>query len=285
MTPASARSVAPPALLVVPGAICRGSARRAAGRAGARHRLGRASRAAAHRGGPRRAAAHRPAPAITVIACLVLGTPLAWLLARVDFPGRSVLRAAVAVPLVLPPVVAGVALVTAFGRNGADRCASSTAVTDPLHDLRGRARAHLRLDCRSTCSPSRGHCAPPASRTTWWPPPWAPTAGRPSAASPSRSRCPACWPGARWRGLARWASSAPPSPSPATTRAPRRRCRSLIYVALQSDPDRRPDPQPGPAGRLGRHPGRAAQPVAGRAVTGPASGRVADVRVPGRHAG
>jgi molybdate transport system permease protein len=55
----------------------------------------------------------------TVVACLLLGTPLAWLLARVDFPGRSVLRAAVAVPLVLPPVVAGVALTTALGRNGA----------------------------------------------------------------------------------------------------------------------------------------------------------------------
>jgi molybdate transport system permease protein len=55
---------------------------------------------------------------LTVLACLVLGTPLAWLLARVEFRGRSLLRAAVAVPLVLPPVVAGVALVSALGRNG-----------------------------------------------------------------------------------------------------------------------------------------------------------------------
>ena len=55
---------------------------------------------------------------MTVVACLLLGTPLAWLLARVDFPGRSLLRAAVIVPLVLPPVVAGVALTTALGRNG-----------------------------------------------------------------------------------------------------------------------------------------------------------------------
>ena len=58
------------------------------------------------------------ASAVTVVACLLLGTPLAWLLARVEFPGRSIVRAAVAVPLVLPPVVAGVALVTALGRNG-----------------------------------------------------------------------------------------------------------------------------------------------------------------------
>jgi molybdate transport system permease protein len=50
--------------------------------------------------------------------CLVLGLPLAWLLARVDFRGRGALRALVTVPLVLPPVVAGVALRSAFGRSG-----------------------------------------------------------------------------------------------------------------------------------------------------------------------
>jgi molybdate transport system permease protein len=54
----------------------------------------------------------------TVVLCMLLGTPLAWLLARVDFRGRALLRAAVLVPLVLPPVVAGVALITALGRTG-----------------------------------------------------------------------------------------------------------------------------------------------------------------------
>ncbi|MDQ1699833.1 MAG: molybdate transport system permease protein [Frankiaceae bacterium] len=49
---------------------------------------------------------------------LLVGVPLAWLLARVEFPGKSVLRAAVTLPLVLPPVVGGVALLLAFGRNG-----------------------------------------------------------------------------------------------------------------------------------------------------------------------
>jgi molybdate transport system permease protein len=49
---------------------------------------------------------------------LVVGVPLAWLLARVDFRGKSVLRAAVTLPLVLPPVVGGVALLLAFGRHG-----------------------------------------------------------------------------------------------------------------------------------------------------------------------
>ena len=52
------------------------------------------------------------------LICLVLGLPLAWVLARIAFRGRSLLRALVTVPLVLPPVVAGVALLTAFGRNG-----------------------------------------------------------------------------------------------------------------------------------------------------------------------
>ncbi|WP_244246876.1 ABC transporter permease [Nocardioides euryhalodurans] len=53
-----------------------------------------------------------------VAFCLVLGLPLAWVLARVSFRGRGALRALVTVPLVLPPVVAGVALRTAFGRTG-----------------------------------------------------------------------------------------------------------------------------------------------------------------------
>src|SRR5688500_4603588 len=52
------------------------------------------------------------------LLCLVLGVPLAWLLARVEFPGRRVVRALVTVPLVLPPVVGGVALLLVFGRRG-----------------------------------------------------------------------------------------------------------------------------------------------------------------------
>jgi molybdate transport system permease protein len=50
--------------------------------------------------------------------CLLLGVPLAWLLARPGLRGRSLIRALVAVPLVLPPVVGGVALFALFGRHG-----------------------------------------------------------------------------------------------------------------------------------------------------------------------
>jgi molybdate transport system permease protein len=49
---------------------------------------------------------------------VVLGVPLAWVLARVHFPGRSLLRAAVTLPMVLPPVVGGAALLFALGRRG-----------------------------------------------------------------------------------------------------------------------------------------------------------------------
>jgi molybdate transport system permease protein len=49
---------------------------------------------------------------------LILGVPLAWVYARVDFPGRSVLRALTTLPMVLPPVVGGIALLLAFGRRG-----------------------------------------------------------------------------------------------------------------------------------------------------------------------
>jgi len=49
---------------------------------------------------------------------LLLGVPLAWVLARTALPGRGLLRALVTVPLVLPPVVGGVALLLALGRRG-----------------------------------------------------------------------------------------------------------------------------------------------------------------------
>jgi len=49
---------------------------------------------------------------------VVLGVPLAWVLARADFVGRGLLRGVVALPIVLPPVVGGVALLAALGRRG-----------------------------------------------------------------------------------------------------------------------------------------------------------------------
>jgi molybdate transport system permease protein len=55
---------------------------------------------------------------LATLVCMVCGVPLAWLLARVSFPGLRLVRALVTVPLVLPPVVGGVALLLVLGRRG-----------------------------------------------------------------------------------------------------------------------------------------------------------------------
>ncbi|CAN5836293.1 ABC transporter permease [soil metagenome] len=49
---------------------------------------------------------------------VVFGVPLAWALARWSFPGKPLIRALTTLPMILPPVVGGVALLLAFGRNG-----------------------------------------------------------------------------------------------------------------------------------------------------------------------
>jgi molybdate transport system permease protein len=50
--------------------------------------------------------------------CVLIGVPMALVLARGKFPGQSILRALVLLPLVLPPVVGGIALLYTFGRQG-----------------------------------------------------------------------------------------------------------------------------------------------------------------------
>jgi molybdate transport system permease protein len=49
---------------------------------------------------------------------VTFGVPLAWVLARHRFRGRALVRALVMLPMVLPPVVGGIALLYAFGRRG-----------------------------------------------------------------------------------------------------------------------------------------------------------------------
>ncbi len=60
---------------------------------------------------------------------VLFGLPLAWVLARTEFPGRRLLRAVVTLPMVLPPVVGGAALWFALGRRG--------LVGEPLYDATG----------------------------------------------------------------------------------------------------------------------------------------------------
>ena len=61
---------------------------------------------------------------------LVLGVPLAWVLARVRLPGMAVVRAIVTIPLVLPPVIGGVGLFDGYGRNG--------MLGHPIHSVFGQ---------------------------------------------------------------------------------------------------------------------------------------------------
>ena len=63
------------------------------------------------------------------VLSLLLGVPLAWALARVEFPGRRLVRGLVLLPLVLPPVVGGAALLFALGRRG--------LVGEPLYEATG----------------------------------------------------------------------------------------------------------------------------------------------------
>lgn len=55
---------------------------------------------------------------IATALCILFGVPLALVLARTSFPGQRVLRSLVLLPLVLPPVVGGIALLYTFGRLG-----------------------------------------------------------------------------------------------------------------------------------------------------------------------
>jgi molybdate transport system permease protein len=53
-----------------------------------------------------------------LLLSVLLGLPLAWAIARVSFPGRRVVRAVLTLPMVMPPVIAGIGLLVAFGRRG-----------------------------------------------------------------------------------------------------------------------------------------------------------------------
>ncbi|MEV6677232.1 ABC transporter permease [Streptomyces erythrochromogenes] len=66
---------------------------------------------------------------------LVLGVPLAWLLARVRFKGKALVRSLVLLPMVLPPTVGGVALLLGFGRRGllGPWLEDSFGITLPFH--------------------------------------------------------------------------------------------------------------------------------------------------------
>ncbi|CAA9587944.1 MAG: Molybdenum ABC transporter permease protein ModB [uncultured Thermomicrobiales bacterium] len=73
---------------------------------------------------------------VTLLLSVALGTPLAYGLARARFPGKRIVDTLVDLPIVLPPVVAGVGLLMAFGRRGLVGQYLQTGFTLPLLDIR-----------------------------------------------------------------------------------------------------------------------------------------------------
>ncbi len=55
---------------------------------------------------------------LATLIALILGVPLAYILARKNFPGKNVVKAIIDVPIVIPHTVAGIAILTVFGSNG-----------------------------------------------------------------------------------------------------------------------------------------------------------------------
>jgi molybdate transport system permease protein len=73
---------------------------------------------------------------LTLALSVAFGTPLAYGLARARFPGKRLVDTLVDLPIVLPPVVAGVGLLMAFGRRGLVGQRLDAGFTIPLLDLR-----------------------------------------------------------------------------------------------------------------------------------------------------
>ena len=82
---------------------------------------------------------------LSMVLTLLLGTPVAYLLARYRFPGYRILDTLLDLPVVLPPVVAGVSLLLVFGRRGVVGGVSEFFGRQlGVHDLGGGAGAAFR---------------------------------------------------------------------------------------------------------------------------------------------
>ena len=90
----------------------------------------------------------------STVLVVLLGLPVAYQLASRDFPGKRLIELLVDLPMVLPPTVAGVALLTAFGRAGlAGGALQAIGVTLPFTTLGRGGRAGLRRRRRSSSGP------------------------------------------------------------------------------------------------------------------------------------
>jgi molybdate transport system permease protein len=171
----------------------------------------------------------------TALAVL-FGVPIAWLLARVPFPGRGLVRALCTLSMVLPPVVAGVALFYALGRRGLvgqylDRLFGLTLPFTTAGVVVAQAFVAMPFLVLTVEASFRQHdvrfedAARTLGASRWY--------------VFRRVTLPAIRPGLVWHGRVRSVSSAPRSRSPATSPAAPRRCRSPSTSRTRRTPTRR----------------------------------------------
>ena len=104
------------------------------GPAGLARRAARSAPGAADPAGAQAEPHHQRSPPRPLV--VALGLPVAYLLATRDFRGKRALEVLIDLPMVLPPTVAGVALLTAFGRTGlAGRALAALGITLPFTTL------------------------------------------------------------------------------------------------------------------------------------------------------
>ncbi len=96
-----------------------------------------------------------PVATTATLASLPLGIAIAWLLARREFWGKSVLDTVVHLPLILPPVVTGYLLLLSFGRRGpiGPFLAGEFGIVFSFQAARSRG-----LRSGAPCSPDPGFC-------------------------------------------------------------------------------------------------------------------------------
>ena len=168
---------------------------------------------------------------------LVVGTPAAYLIATRRLRGRALVITLVELPLVLPPAVAGIALLAAFGRFGRlGETLSFSGIEVHSHDL---------PSCwRSSSSPARSSFAPRLPRSRPWTRPLVDTSRTlaldrrvRSPVSRYRSRRVASVRAPRSRSPAGSGSSARPSCSPDRSRASPRSLSLAVYEQFDVDFD------------------------------------------------
>ena len=142
--------------------------------------------------------------AISLALTLAFGTPLAWVLARRRFPGRRIVDALVDIPIVLPPAVAGLALLILLGRRGPFGSAGLEIAFTTAAVVLAQTFVSAPFFIRS----ARGAFASATAISRKRPASTGAESGRSSEELSSRSRC-RCSPAERsWPGLAPWGSSA-----------------------------------------------------------------------------